>query len=343
MCRLLNGFLTFLLRNTHAPLDKVTRVIAVPAVTAASPASTSQAPPPAPALSQVVALPVDSWTGPLSASVQDKATACLEGGHVLFLPALPFVLEGPERALLRPDLGGDGKNISYDPRHQRLRGCDADEATLALLRDAMARYAAASLALVQGLFPHYRDGVRQARTSYRTAEIAGRETSWRKDDTRLHVDSFPSAPTHGERILRVFSNVNPAGAGRLWRVGQPFDAVAARFLPGIARPVAGKHRLMRLLRITKSLRSDYDHYMLGLHDDMKADLAYQQAMTGGLVEFPAGSSWIVYTDQVSHAALKGQYAFEQTFHLPVEAMHRPAESPLRTLERLVARPLVSRG
>ncbi|WP_202820219.1 Kdo hydroxylase family protein [Roseateles aquatilis] len=293
-----------------------------------------------PVLSDIVALPVDSWAGPLPDAVQDKATACLEGGHVLFMPALPFMLTGQERELLRPDLGGGGKNISYDPRNQRLRGCEADEATLALLQDVMARYAQHSLELLHRLLPHYRDGLRQARTSYRTAEIAGRQTSWRKDDTRLHVDSFPSSPTGGERILRVFSNVNPSGAGRLWRVGQPFDAVAERFLARVGRPFAGKHRLMQALHITKSLRSDYDHYMLGLHDGMKADLPYQASMTDGLFEFPAGSTWIVYTDQVSHAALKGQYVFEQTFHLPVESMARPAESPLRTLERLVARPLV---
>ena len=35
--------------------------------------------------------------------------------------------------------------------------------------------------------------------------------TWRKDDTRLHVDSFPATPSGGRRILRVFSNVNPDG------------------------------------------------------------------------------------------------------------------------------------
>jgi hypothetical protein len=297
-----------------------------------------------PVLSDIVSLPVDSWSGPLPVSVQEKATACLERGHVLLMPDLPFELAGQERELLRPDLGGGGKNISYDPRNQRLRGAEADPETLALLQDVMARYAEHSLALLRRLLPHYTDGLRQARTSYRTAEIAGRETSWRKDDTRLHVDSFPSSPTQGERILRVFSNVNPSGAGRLWRVGEPFEAVARRFMPAIGRPFAGKHRLMRALRVTKALRSDYDHYMLGLHDGMKADLGYQQSLSqGGLFEFPAGATWIVYTDQVSHAALKGQYVFEQTFHLPVAAMHDPEESPLRTLERMTARTLVDRG
>ncbi|KAI1697372.1 3-deoxy-D-manno-oct-2-ulosonic acid (Kdo) hydroxylase domain-containing protein [Ditylenchus destructor] len=62
-------------------------------------------------------------------------------------------------------------------------------------------------------------------------------------------------------------------------------------MPGLDRPFAGKHRLMRALRVTKALRSDYDHYMLGLHDGMKADLGYQRSLSeGGLFEFPAGAN-----------------------------------------------------
>lgn len=44
----------------------------------------------------------------------------------------------------------------------------------------------------------------------------------RADDRRLHVDAFPTRPNYGERILRVFANVNPAGVPRAWRVGEPF-------------------------------------------------------------------------------------------------------------------------
>jgi hypothetical protein len=37
--------------------------------------------------------------------------------------------------------------------------------------------------------------------------------------------------------------------------------------------------------------------------------------------------------------LSGQFAFEQTFYLPVEAMRDPERSPLRVLERLVGKSL----
>ena len=46
---------------------------------------------------------------------------------------------------------------------------------------------------------------------------------------------------------------------------------------------------------------------------------------------------MVFTDQVSHAALAGHFALEQTFYLPVSAMVTPDTAPLRVLERLTGR------
>ena len=35
---------------------------------------------------------------------------------------------------------------------------------------------------------------------------------------------------YGERILRVFINVNPNKVPRVWRIGEPFEAIVDRFL-----------------------------------------------------------------------------------------------------------------
>ena len=72
---------------------------------------------------------------------------------------------------------------------------------------------------------------------------------------------------------------------------------------------------------------------------MKADLDYQLKADQIDCEFPAGSTWITYTDQVSHAAMAGQYCLEQTFYLPVTSMQDPSRAPLRILERLMGRSL----
>jgi hypothetical protein len=48
----------------------------------------------------------------------------------------------------------------------------------------------------------------------------------------LHVDAFPSRPIRGERILRVFTNIHPDSTqARVWRVGEPFEDIARRYLP----------------------------------------------------------------------------------------------------------------
>jgi hypothetical protein len=154
------------------------------------------------------------------------------------------------------------------------------------------------------------------------------------------VDAFPSAPNRGQRILRVFSNVNPNDEPRIWRVGEPFEKVARQFAPLVKKPLPGSAAVLRWLKITKSYRTLYDHYMLQIHDRMKADTQYQQQADQCEIHFAAGSTWIVQTDHVSHAAMKGQYVLEQTFYLPINKMLDQANAPLRVLENIVGHPLV---
>ncbi len=291
-------------------------------------------------MDRIVSLSIARWDCACSAAEQQQALSALEGGSVLLLPQLGFPLGDGERELLSPAIAGKSKNVSFDVASGKLRGSGAGESQLPLLRAMVERFATSSRSLVRSLLPRYEAGLVQGRTSYRPAEISNRSTSWRKDDTRLHVDSFPSSPVRGRRILRVFSNVNPQGETRTWRIGEPFETVARHYLPSLPGPVWGASMLLELLHITKGPRSDYDHYMLRLHDRMKSDLGYQAKAEQITFEFPAGCSWIVFTDQVSHAAMKGQYAFEQTFYLPVESMGDPARAPLKVLERLAGRELV---
>jgi hypothetical protein len=278
------------------------------------------------------------WDHTFTPEQQQQAVQALERGQVLFFPDLACPVEPGERKFLSPDVLHQAKNVSYDPATghvsgARCTGSEADELTR-----MMAGFAARAEELLWNLLP-YRDGLRRGRTSLRPVEVSGRVTSWRKDDTRLHVDSFPSAPTGGKRILRVFSNVNPAGRPRRWRVGEPFAAVARRFWPRLRGPVWGTAPLLRLLCVTKSRRTKYDHFMLQLHDHMKSDADYQARAEQVAHDFPAGSTWVCYTDQVSHAAVAGQHQLEQTFRLTVMRMCDEHTSPLRVLEELAGRKL----
>jgi hypothetical protein len=56
--------------------------------------------------------------------------------------------------------------------------------------------------------------------------------------------------------------------------------------------------------------------------------------------FPAGSTWVVFSDQASHAAMSGQYMMELTAQLPPSEQYDPQASPLAILSRLMGRELV---
>jgi hypothetical protein len=279
-----------------------------------------------------------SWT--IERAPADARTDQLELGAVLFCPALRFEIEANESSLFSTGILSSAKNASFDPATGRTGGTTLQGAELDRLRGLMARFSDRAAGLVAGLLPRYAGHLRRARASFRPAEIAGRQTSWRKDDTRLHVDSFPATPVQGQRILRVFSNINPDGRPRAWRVGDAFEPIAARFAPRLSVPWRASALLLRALHVTKSYRSAYDALMLQLHDSMKADHDFQERSPQTAVDFPAGSTWLTFTDQVPHAAMSGQYQLEQTFLLPVSAMIDERRSPLRILERLKGRRLV---
>jgi len=279
------------------------------------------------------------WSGGASAEAAGAALPALEAGDVVFLPDLGFRVETVESVLFTPSILGSSKNASYDPVSGKLGGTTAAGSEAETLRAFMRRFSESAASVVDRLFPSYRGQVARGRASFRPAEIAGRQTTWRKDDTRLHVDSFPATPSGGRRILRLFSNVNPEGRPRAWRLGDDFERVAERFAPRLRLPLPGAGHALALLRITKTPRSAYDALMLQLHDCMKGDEEFQARSPQSRVDLPAGSTWLAFTDQVSHAATAGQYQLEQTFLLPVDAMREPQRSPLRVLERIKGRSL----
>ena len=162
-----------------------------------------------------------------------------------------------------------------------------------------------------------------------------------QDDRLLHVDAFPSRPMkNGRRILRFFANVAPSGgSARHWQVGEPFEDFAAKFAPRLRPHLPGQSWLFDKLGVTRGRRSAYDEMMLSLHDAAKRDASYQKNAPHTALIFPPGSSWLVYTDQVLHAALKGEFALEQTFHFDVADMGEPEQAPIRVLERLTGKVL----
>ncbi len=281
------------------------------------------------------------WDPIINSSLSDQVIAALEGGQVVVLPHLAFNLL-PEEERFLSSIWSDkkAKNISLRP-NAGLRGATGSELDMLALRGMIERFASQSQQLISKILPSYTPNLTVANTRFRPFEVEARVSSYRKDDTRLHPDAFPSNPTQGTRLLRVFNNVNPDGKPRVWRVGEPFTQMAAQFLPKTKALFPLQAWLMKQLHITKRTRTEYDHRMLQLHDQVKADMDYQKNSQQQSVNFMPGTTWIVYSDQVLHAAMSGQYMFEQTFHLPVSGLKKPETAPLSVLEKMLKRSLIN--
>ena len=290
--------------------------------------------------SQIVEIDFFDWA---EAHSRPEWTAAVEAGKVLYFPRLGFAVQPEEQALLREDtLAPKSRNVSLgaDGVLKGAAGSAQDQQALAAM---VGRFRQQALQLVDDLLPEYKGQLRVAPTSFRPKQVETRAQSVRADDQRMHVDAFPSRPSYGERLLRVFTNLNPHGVPRVWRVGEDFETIARRFLPQAKPYRPWQAKLLNAVHATKSLRSEYDHLMLQLHDLMKFDEQYQKNGTQVTVPFPPGSVWVCFSDQATHAVMSGQFMMEQTLYLPPGKEVDPQASPLAILTRLMGRPLVGVG
>src|SRR5439155_14112663 len=131
------------------------------------------------------------WSGMAAPDVVRNVTAALERGDVVFLPNLRFGVSDNELPLCSPGIVGASKNVGFDPSTGKVGGTVVTGDQQRMLADMLMRFSNDALALVAQLLLSYAGRVTRGRTSFRPVEIEGRKTSWRKDDTRLHIDAFP--------------------------------------------------------------------------------------------------------------------------------------------------------
>jgi len=291
---------------------------------------------------------VKGWTRGIDSSERSRYYCQeLERGAILFFSALPFDFPEDQRKLLLSLRAKDSrfhKNISYRPGSDILRGLD-DSENLLQVHNILRQYAAEIRRFIAGFLTQYADKLQVDYASFRPLEEEGRNLPLHKRNDLLHVDSFPSRPTRGGRILRVFTNLNSEKA-RVWMVGERFPKLAERFaeqagLKGFtrqSRALEGLKKGLRRLALPVLDRSPYDRFMLHFHDWLKENSEFQKQAEGKeRLEFPPMATWLVFTDGVPHAALSGQFAMEQTFIIPVGALVAPEAAPIRVLERISGR------
>jgi 3-deoxy-D-manno-octulosonic acid hydroxylase-like protein len=162
----------------------------------------------------------------------------------------------------------------------------------------------------------------------------------------MHVDAFPSRPTNGDRILRLFTNIHPS-QDRVWISGGDFERLVERYAlsSGILGAIDGKNDkgalagILRAAGLRKGRRSAYDEFMLRFHDFLKENEDFQKTAPREQFSFPPGSTWLVFTDGVSHAVLSGRHALEQTFLIARDSLVSSHSAPISILERLAGRKL----
>ncbi len=281
--------------------------------------------------------------------------AVLESGNILLFPSESSALSAAQRQLLAGIQQANGavhKNIAYKPDSEKLTGYQ-DAGTVDAVRSALRAYSRWAVEFTGRVLPRYREQWRLDYASFRPQEEQGRDLPWKKRNDLLHIDAFPSRPTRGDLILRVFTNLNPS-QNRVWLTADPFAQLAAGYaqdagLAAIARnagsPQAhvrrGSVRALRSMGFPLADRSAYDRFMLGFHDYLKANTAYQKDCAKYRFEFPPGTTWMVFTDVVPHAVLSGRYAIEQTFIVSRASLADPALAPASILERMSRRLLTN--
>ena len=278
--------------------------------------------------------------------------AQLEAGDIIFFPETPIKIPQDDLDFLlghQHVFGTFHKNIAYRPIEDRITGFEAaDPATTERLRRIMRRYSKDVIDFLGGFLGPYRSQWKVDYASYRPEEEAGRDLALRKRNDLLHTDAFPTRPTGGDRILRFFNNINPEKT-RNWITTDTFDVLvekmrAGKLNGGGSVPVPPSMSMPPAKRALAAIgfgalvpalkRSPYDEFMMNFHNYLKENSGFQQKCPKQHWEFPPGSSWMVYTDMVSHAVLSGQFALEQTLIVAKEAMVIPEKSPYGVLSKL---------
>lgn len=286
-----------------------------------------------------------------STGSERELAQALERGEVVYFPKSPFALleADDHRFLLEQELGrASHKNISYDPHKGRLGGYrrrDAEQ--VERLRRVLRQFSECATAWLGSLLPRYAACWKLDRVSFRPEEEARRRLRQTARNDLVHVDAFPTRPTHGDRILRLFVNVNPSEP-RVWVTSDPFGKLLSRYgthagLPDGSGPSWTEkvtERVLRLFQSARRSRSAYDAFMLRFHDFLKANDEFQEHCPKRYWNFQPGSVWLAITDTASHAVLRGRFALEHSYFLPLEALALPQESPAVLLERFQSAPMV---
>jgi hypothetical protein len=264
----------------------------------------------------------------------------LERGEIVTFEPCPFALPTGDDLtfLLQQQLKSSSqKNISYNPEQHTVSGYAYQGPKQAQqLLDLMSEFSQQACGYLAKLLPRYARSWQPDRASLRPEEEATRKLRLTARNDLLHFDAFPSRPTGGHRILRLYVNINAAD-DRVWATSDTFAKVLEKYGDRIGWPGDQRsnwvQRLLGMFQPTVRERTRYDEYMLRLHHFLKTNDDFQDRATRRLWHHKPGTAWLLFSDTVSHAELRGQHALEHSFFVAPESLVLPDEAPAMLLER----------
>jgi len=292
-----------------------------------------------------------------AATPQDVEDA-MERAEVVFWQRCPIELpsEG-DLEFMRTGLPRElqVKNISYHPESNSIPRFEADPAVRDRIERILRTHGQRVEAFLRRITPDYVPGWTLGTTSFRSIEEQGRKLKPRSSNELVHIDAGAYGATNGARILRFFVNIHPT-RDRVWGTKGGFGALLGRHRELVEAAKGGRDRVALdkgpldrlysgmvtalskvypLFQVVDS--SPYDRSMRRIHNYMKENSAFRDSREGYQeIHFPPLSSWMVFTDGISHSVLSGQHALVTTVLIPLANARNPALAPFNVLARCAA-------
>jgi hypothetical protein len=264
----------------------------------------------------------------------------LEAGDLAVFTPCPFPLPSADdlEFLRAQDAKGFGhKDVSYDPTTGRVVGLGGNGETATRVKAILTEASRLAVEWLRAALPTY--DLTPDRVTLRTQEEATRSLRVTARNDLLHIDQFSTRPSYGRRILRLSVNIHPDEPW-VWATADRFPELLQRFAGLLRVPDRSDTEwrsetptVIRLLRRGRAGRSEYDFWMLRLHHILKEDIRFQVRASRRLWTFPAGSAWLLFSDGVAHAQLRGRYLLDHTFFVPTDCLVAPELAPLTLLEQ----------
>ena len=203
--------------------------------------------------------------------------------------------------------------------------------------------ASASKRSCAGSCPDFVPGWTLGTTSFRSIEEQGRKLKPRSSNELVHIDAGAYGATNGARILRFFVNIHPtATASGARRAASARSCAGIRELVGAAkggkptrrdRQRAARQALQRPRRRRRQALPAVPRHRLEpvrpfdaphpqLHEG-EPRVPRQSCEGYQEIHFPPLSSWMVFTDGISHSVLTGQHALVTTVLIPLANCPHP--------------------